>query len=340
MLVYQSFLFKFSRYRRKPWWLLTGPSVAILGFGAKTEKMQEKPELTPEEDKKKYQDMVNHLYHKALEAMERRKYVSADQIFHEALDLSRTLMKEGKIAVEDHMSHTAFLYAEMGNNSLAIGNDKAAEKLFKEGIAVALQLGMEPNDNAIVEMSLKLADIYGKMLQDDLALSGYRFCIQEQSRKVNEDKNIDDNSKALLGMCYQGYGRYLSNKQRFTEAIKAFKKALEISIALHGEGNDHPLTIISDIGNVMILMEDYDEAETVFLDGIKRGKKINSEMLSALYCNLGALYLRMSKMKEAENACNYAFSLGKKQDDQLFMAMAENCLGKIHDIKVKEKLVK
>ena len=332
-------LFQFFRYSRKPWWLLTGPSVALLGFGAKTEKTEE--QLTPEqEEEKKCQDAVNQMYHKALEAMERKKFVAANKIFHEALDLSRTFMKEGKITAQKHMSHSAFLYAEMGNNSLAIGNDRAAEALFKEGIAVSLELGMKPNDNAIIEMSLKIADIYGRILQDDLALSGYRFCLQEQRKKVEEDKNADEDTKALLGMCYQGYGRYLSNKQRFTEAIKAFKRALAISVELHGEGTNHPLTIIGDIGNVMILMEDYEEAETCFLNGIQQGKKIDSEMLSALYSNLGALYLRMSKTKEAENACNNAFSLGKKRDDRLFMAMAESCLEKISEIRMKENLVK
>lgn len=311
--------------------------MAVLGFGSKTEK----PELTPEEqEKRKYQDMVNHLYHKALEAMERKKFVAADKIFHEALDLSATLMQEGKIAERDHLSHTAFLYAEMGNNALAYGNQKGAEKLFKEGIKVALQLGMAPNDNAIVEMSLKLADIYANMLEDDLALSGYRFCIQEQSKKVNEDQVNDENSKALLGMCYQGYGRYLSRKERFPEAIKALKKALEISKELHGEGHNQPLSILSDIGNVMILMEDYEDAETLFLGGIKEGKKINAEILSALYCNLGALYLRMSKVREAESACNNAMSLGKKNNDNLFMSMANNCLLKIEEIRMKENLAK
>ena len=286
------------------------------------------------------QDMVDKLYHKALEAMERKKYVAANKIFHEALDLSRTFMQEGKITPEKHRSHSAFLFAEMGNNSLAIGNDKAAEVLFKEGIAVSIEAGMKPNDNAIIEMSLKLADIYGRILQDDLALSGYRFCIQEQRRKVEEENITDEDTKALLGMCYQGYGRYLSNKQRFAEAIKAFKRALDISNELNGEGSDHPLTIIGDIGNMMILMEDYEEAETYFLDGIKLGKKLDSEMLSALYSNLGALYLRMSKIKEAENACNTAFSLGKKRDDMLFMAMAENCLERIKEIRMKENMAK
>ena len=288
----------------------------------------------------KCQQMVNHLYYKAVEAMNRKKYVAADKIFHEALDLSTSFMKEGKISKKDHLSHVSFLLSQMGNNAMAIGNNKGAEKLFKESIEVALELGMAPNDNAIIEMSLKIADIYASLQEDDLAMAGYRFCIQEQASKVNENPDIDENSKALMGMAYQSYGRYLSSKQKFQAAKKALTKAFEISKTLHGPGKKEPLGIMLDIGNVMILLEEYEEAEVLFLDGIKQGKKINSEMLSALYTNLGALYLRMSRIQDAEKACNNGKTHGKERNDRLFIFMAENCLETILEIKMKENAVK
>ena len=319
--------------------IYVGPSLAVLGFASK--KQEKELEISEEDqEKRKYQQMINHLYAKAREAMQRKKFVAADKIFHEALDFSKELLDEGKITQKDHLNHIAFLYAEMGNNSLMHRNQAGAEKLFKEGIASAIQLGMAPNDNAIIEMSLKIADIYAASGEDDLAVSGYRFCIQEQERKVKENENIDDNSKGLLGMSYWAYGRYLSNKGKFPQAKKAFTKSLEISKELLGEGDNRVLNLMGDLGNVMILMEDYDGAEALFKEGIKKGRKYDAEVLSALYCNLGALYLRWSRILEAETACKLALSHAEKQKDSLFKKMADNCLLRIQQIKTKEKLAK
>ena len=317
--------------------------MAFLGLGSKKteDEEPEEPELTEEEkEKKKYKDMVKQLYFKAYEAMGRKKFVAADKIFHEALDLATDLANEGKLTKEEHLNMAVFLYVQMANNNLTLNNSRAAEKLFKNGIAVALELGMAANHNAIVEMSLKLANIYASHNDEDLAVSGYRFCIQEQELKMSKDGDLDEDTKALLGLSYRAYGRYLGNKQKYNQALKASNKALDISKELFDEGDDQVLSLMSDIGNVLVMMERYDEAEAMFKEGIRKGRKSKAEILSALYCNLGALYLRTSRLFEAESACRKAKSLGEEQQDKLFQNMADQCLHKIRSIKTKEKLAK
>jgi tetratricopeptide repeat protein 19 len=59
-----------------------------------------------------------------------------------------------------------------------------AEKLFKEVMKRILSTGTSQDDNKIVSMSLKLAAVYAAWKHDDSALTGFRFCIDAQEKKI------------------------------------------------------------------------------------------------------------------------------------------------------------
>ena len=61
-----------------------------------------------------------------------------------------------------------------------------AERLFKDVMQRQLQNGVPQNDNSIIEMSLKLAALYAEWGQDDKAEKGYKFCIEEQEKKIKK----------------------------------------------------------------------------------------------------------------------------------------------------------
>ena len=49
-------------------------------------------------------------------------------------------------------------------------------------------IGVEQNDNSIIEMSLKLACIYGIWKQHEKAKIGYLYCIKTQENKMKSGK--------------------------------------------------------------------------------------------------------------------------------------------------------
>ena len=61
-----------------------------------------------------------------------------------------------------------------------------SERLFKDVIQRLISLGTPPNDNKIIEMSLKLACIYNEWKDDDKAAVGFRHCIKEQEMKIKQ----------------------------------------------------------------------------------------------------------------------------------------------------------
>merc|ERR1712038_455475 len=101
-----------------------------------------------------------------------------------------------------------------------MGEDAKAERLF---IAVMQRLiglkGMSQDDNAIVEMALKIASIHGRSSdKKELAEQGYLFCIYTQKEKLSQQNQKktsaaeapeDQDTLAFYGMSLDRYGQYL-----------------------------------------------------------------------------------------------------------------------------------
>lgn len=73
-----------------------------------------------------------------------------------------------------------------------------AERLFKEIMRRLIASGTDPDDNKIVEMSLKLARIYSDWQQDDNAILGYKHCISTQERKFRRGVTKTHSASTVL----------------------------------------------------------------------------------------------------------------------------------------------
>jgi hypothetical protein len=58
-----------------------------------------------------------------------------------------------------------------------------------------------------------------------------------------------------------------------------------------------------------------------------------SDHLAVLYCNLGAVFLRMSRLKEAETACQRGKDLASSRQSKMGFSMAEKCLAKVKQVR-------
>jgi len=85
-------------------------------------------------------------------------------------------LEEGKTQIIDMQANVAFMRQDY----------KKAELLFKN---VAQRLIYHQNhlqtDNSIVEISLKLAQIYKETGRFPEALAGFQYCVETQQKKVN-----------------------------------------------------------------------------------------------------------------------------------------------------------
>ncbi|XP_035156121.1 tetratricopeptide repeat protein 19, mitochondrial isoform X1 [Callithrix jacchus] len=105
----------------------------------------------------------------------------AELILHDALRLAyQTDNKKAITYTYDLMANLAFIRGQLEN----------AEQLFKATMSYLLGGGMKQEDNAIIEISLKLASIYAAQNRQEFALAGYEFCISTLEEKIEREKEL------------------------------------------------------------------------------------------------------------------------------------------------------
>ncbi|KAF6097965.1 tetratricopeptide repeat domain 19 [Phyllostomus discolor] len=205
----------------------------------------------------------------------------AELILHDALRLAYQ---------SDNKKAITYTYDLMANLAFIRGQLENAEKLFKATMSYLLGGGMQQEDNAIVEISLKLASIYAAqnrcrskknhlgckqrtlecyILGHEFALAGYEFCISTLEEKIEREKemaedvlSVDEkaNTHLLLGMCLDAYARYLLLSKYPSQAQKMYEKALHISEEILGETHPQTIVLMSDLATSLDAQGHLDEA--------------------------------------------------------------------------------
>ncbi|PKU33073.1 tetratricopeptide repeat protein hypothetical protein [Limosa lapponica baueri] len=134
-----------------------------------------------------------------------------------------------------------------------------AEKLYKASMSYLLAGDTKEDDNAILEMSLKLASIYAAQKQHKLALAGFEFCILTLEEKIAKQKDLPEdvlsaeekaNTRLLLGMSLDSYARYLLDINQLPVAQKMYEKALQISNDVQGETHPQTVVLMNDLATM------------------------------------------------------------------------------------------
>ncbi|KAM5150008.1 tetratricopeptide repeat protein 19, mitochondrial isoform 5-T11 [Callospermophilus lateralis] len=181
----------------------------------------------------------------------------AELILHDALRLAYQ---------SDNLKAITYTYDLMANLAFIRGQLENAEQLFKATMSYLLGGGMKQEDNAIIEISLKLASIYAAQNRQEFALAGYEFCISTLEEKIEREKELSEdvmsvfgghnifvcgaedrtqaarmpaeekaNTHLLLGMCLDSCARYLLFSKQPSQAQRMYEKALQISEEIQGE---------------------------------------------------------------------------------------------------------
>ncbi|XP_050837826.1 tetratricopeptide repeat protein 19, mitochondrial isoform X2 [Serinus canaria] len=184
----------------------------------------------------------------------------AEQLLHQALRQAH--QQENRQAI-------IYAYSMMGNVAYMQGQLDNAEKLYKATMSYMLAGDTKEDDNAVLEVSLKLASIYAAQKQHKLAVAGYQFCILTLEEKIAKQKDLPEdvlsaeekaNTQLLLGMSLDSYGRYLLNINELPAAQKMYEKALKISNDVQGETHPQSVVLLNDLATVLDAQGCYEEA--------------------------------------------------------------------------------
>ncbi|NXF11966.1 TTC19 protein, partial [Smithornis capensis] len=161
--------------------------------------------LFPRDAEEDGEDAIILLLKRAKLSAMRGELEEAQQLLHQALRLSQQA---------ENTQAIIYTYSTMANVALMQGQLDNAEKLYKATMSYMLAGDTKEDDNAILEMSLKLASIYAAQKQDKLAVAGYQFCILTLEEKVAKQKDLPEdvlpaeekaNTRLLLGMSLDSY---------------------------------------------------------------------------------------------------------------------------------------
>lgn len=266
---------------------------------------------------------------KAKLAETNQKLGEAEELYHHALALVNIHQQEQSWSQERILQAQVYIYDCMANLALVRGQLNSAEKLFKLTIQGLLQQGKRQDDNAVVELSLKLAVIYAAENRLSEAELGYQFCIDTQQKKIDDATDFDIDTVALLGMSVDAYSRYLVAQKDYSAALRNLNTAVEIAMSVLGETHQQVAVLLSDIATVASLINDFDTAKEKLLRAVDIAEKIQSSHLPTMYYNLGAVYAHQQNPTQARTFFNKAVKSAKQLDDEQALKKAEEGLHRL-----------
>ncbi|OQR69495.1 tetratricopeptide repeat protein 19 [Tropilaelaps mercedesae] len=282
-----------------------------------------------EPKKKAKEDPVVHTIKQGILALQRGEYKKAEQMLHLALKMSQERL--------DTQAET-YCFDVMADIALANNELEKAEKLFLEVMRRLLSTGTSQDDDAIVEISAKLANIYSKRRDDSKAEQGYQFCINTQREKISglignlQDASLnaaEENSLTLLGMCMAMYAKHFIDRGKYREARDLLTQSLEVARKVFGETHPQTLVIRNDLALISTMLKDYKESIRIFEELVGSDAVSESEDLAVFMCNLGASYLANGNIGKAQEYCGKAKEIAKKQNRWVALNDAEGCLADI-----------
>ncbi|NWT42127.1 TTC19 protein, partial [Chroicocephalus maculipennis] len=238
----------------------------------------------------------------------------ADRLLHQALRLSHQA---------DNRKAIVYTYSMVG----VLFSSKIsfqAEKLYKASMSYLLAGETKEDDNAILEMSLKLASIYAGGGQHKLALSGYEFCILTLEEKMGGQKDLPEdvlpaeekaNTRLLLGMSLDSYARYLLSINQLPVAQKMYEKALQISNDVQGETHPQTVVLMNDLATVLDAQGHYDEAYSCVKRAAELAKETQHPEEHMVLNNLAAILMHKEDFLQAKQVYKEALKQAQEKGD-------------------------
>uniref|UniRef100_A0A8C8BDP3 Tetratricopeptide repeat protein 19, mitochondrial n=1 Tax=Otus sunia TaxID=257818 RepID=A0A8C8BDP3_9STRI len=260
--------------------------------------------LFPRDTEEEGEDAIIHLLKRAKLSVMKGELGEAEQVLHQALRLSHQ---------SDNRKAIVYTYSMVK----APGGGGWPGRPPARG-------GPCRDDNAILEMSLKLASIYAAQKQHKLALAGYEFCILTLEEKIAKQKDLPEdvlpaeekaNTRLLLGMSLDSYARYLLNVNQLPVAQKMYEKALQISNDVQGETHPQTVVLMNDLATVLDAQGHYDEAYSYVKRAAELAKETQHPEEHMVLNNLAAILMHKEDFLQAKQVYKEALKQAQQKGD-------------------------
>ncbi|XP_053131471.1 tetratricopeptide repeat protein 19, mitochondrial isoform X4 [Hemicordylus capensis] len=261
----------------------------------------------------------------------------AERILHEAARLSHQsdnkaaiiytydtlgdlVGQRGRISTHALNTYLRFAVFQMANLAFLRGQLEEAEKLFKAAMSFLLAGDMKQDDNAIIEMSLKLASIYAAQDQDKLALAGYEFCILTLEEKIDKQQDMPTeeeraNTRLLLGLSLDSYARYLLAHSQAALAQKMYERALQISVEVQGEKHPQTVVLMNDLATALDAQGHYDDAYAHVSRASELARQTEHPEAHVVLNNLAGILMHKEDFSQAKEVYKEALKRAEESGD-------------------------
>ncbi|XP_063152181.1 tetratricopeptide repeat protein 19, mitochondrial [Candoia aspera] len=252
-----------------------------------------------------------------------------ERLLHEAARLSQQ---------SDNKAAIIYTYDMMANLAFMRGELEHAEKLFKATMSYLLAGDMKQDDNAILQMSLKLASIYAAQNQDKLALAGYQFCILTLEEKIAKQKEQPAdtlpeeervNTHLLLAMSFDSYGRYLLAHSQAALAQTMYERALQIAVEVNGETHPQTVVVMSDLATALDSQGRYDEAYAHVSRAAELAQQTKHPDAHVISSNLAGILIHKGDYSQARQVFKAALEQAEKSGDGFSVRYIEKELAQL-----------
>ncbi|XP_067887177.1 LOW QUALITY PROTEIN: tetratricopeptide repeat protein 19, mitochondrial [Heterodontus francisci] len=240
----------------------------------------------------------------------------ADHFLHQALNLAQQSHNNQAIS---------YTYIQMANLAFLRGDLLNAEKLFKAAMGFLLGSGTQQDDNAVIEMSLKLCSIYASTEQHSLAVEGYKWCIETLEEKVQSQKTVPeetlsadekDNTRLLLGMSLDSCARYLVSQKQLELAASLYEKALAICQQVQGETHPQAVVLMNDLATVLDMKGHHDQAYEYVKRASNLAKETSHPDEYVIHSNLAGVLMHRGNYSEAKQVYEEALKQAESKGDK------------------------
>lgn len=263
--------------------------------------------------------------------LQRNDLKKAEKLLHLALKMAHDLQ---------HYKAQKYIIDEMANNAFQMGDLPKAEKLFKETLKSFLADGMKQDDNAIIHISAKLSNLYGRFQEESKALEGFRFCLDHLEAKIlSGSEDFDTLALYSLVLCWFGEFQYV--RKAGQESLDLLKKSHEVSVNINGPHHDHSLTVLNSMAASYSLLNQLDEAVKCLQTVITLAQEnLLTDDLPYYYVNLTNIYLTQLNNPKADlrailhlamESSREALRLAKKAGDVEAVQLAEKCMATVKE---------
>lgn len=237
-----------------------------------------------------------------------------------------------QVLVLAHETHNQpavlYSYSLMANLAYVQGQLDQAEKLFKAAMSAMLSGGTPQDNNAVIEMSLKLATIYAQQDKAELAEHGFRFCTESLKAKLQRHKEADaedqteeqealrKDSRLLLGLVLDSRARYRAEALHLKLAEEDYHEALDICLQEQGATHPQTLVLMSDLATILDLQGLHDEALALVQRAVDLSRSAGHPDQHVLLGNMAGILLHTGRLEDSVRFYLEALGLARQAGDQ------------------------